>query len=1156
MSRSAAIAAPSPWLLCLMCLLVAGCFGEVSPAGSDWRGPSADAGDTGSASQSDAGDPGVGPGLLPSDIPNEPGIYSIEPYPGGRPTTVEIIRPITLAPEVRHPETDPAFARAEVADDAIRYHYDASPSLELMAGDIVVGEEGGGYLRRVLEVTVLDSQTVELQTFQADFTEVLADGHFIVESGPPAPPPNTPINATTIETGDFSLDLINLLTPGRDMRIVMKPKPLGGVIPDGCNGTLPDQDPSLNFDPEDGTRPVCPEPADCGQMNCFSPHACTACDENCPGVCNADGDSDIDLNWLDCDAQLTGEVAIEPVLDIHITWRLEVNVDWFRLERFGFGVTGELDAGLKFAFEAAAKLGCEIDFIRLIENKFLGREFTTKFKTRLVVGGLPILLVHELKPVLSLNVGLTLKVQAEYDWLAQAQFNGGFLHQEGLPLERWGNLTPVDNDAVRASVAGSGSAGFELGVSYWLAFYAFAGPKLSLTGTVGGSISEAQNTCSWEARVGFDGKFEITGVMEVPWRDEPLFDVGSDYLTFAFPDPTNECPPDPDYMCGTLQRYRGCIDDNAWFDCEPNGCSPDPLDAGWTCPEHCPNQCDPECADPPMGFACTPEQCPHGCGEDQANCAYDPDQNIITPPPDGAVCAQPVFGGTPGDGGVDVSEASVIDTTWLEGTVEDSNSGAFKVGMRYAREVAITFPVQMDPTQEVVARIWITRPLVDSTARVLLTGGRGPEELPGNFDWRWGAGGRTLHLTHWERSWPSGFTAQGIPCEPFSGGPEVPCSDLALQQFEIEVLGPAPDDGLWSHTGHNLGPYRSRPFAIDDGGVCERVSCAPDFWWCEAACRCVLAVGCPAGAFPFMGQECCARAGIFPGSLQVACLEWYDYQCHFTENCTDGDAWTICNRPLTDCEPRSCREDACWDPVTDTGPSDGCGGMLDCGGCPGGETCGGSGIPYICGRPQACRAVELAEGGRACGSLYDNDSGFVDCGACPVGQACGIAGVPNICSPGLPDPRCVDANAECGWARIDGDALYCGDCDYPQFCGAAGIENVCGQRPIECSSVECGPVDGAECGECPADGACVDGRCTQPCEEAGVECGETVIDGTPVDCGGCPYGPCQIDGTCPCSGVECGDVLADVLGPEGLITIPVTCSCCAEGTCSPEHMCE
>jgi hypothetical protein len=82
--------------------------------------------------------------------------------------------------------------------------------------------------------------------------------------------------------------------------------------------------------------------------------------------------------------------------------------------------------------------------------------------------------------------------------------------------------------------------------------------------------------------------------------------------------------------------------------------------------------------------------------------------------------------------------------------------------------------------------------------------------------------------------------------------------------------------------------------------------------------------------------------------------------------------------------------------------SDGCGGTIDCGGCPDAGcppiVCGGGGAPNVCGSP-ACTCLNCARSGFNCGVIGDGCGGLMNCGTCPQGQTCGggDGGMANVC---------------------------------------------------------------------------------------------------------------------------------------------------------------
>jgi hypothetical protein len=122
---------------------------------------------------------------------------------------------------------------------------------------------------------------------------------------------------------------------------------------------------------------------------------------------------------------------------------------------------------------------------------------------------------------------------------------------------------------------------------------------------------------------------------------------------------------------------------------------------------------------------------------------------------------------------------------------------------------------------------------------------------------------------------------------------------------------------------------------------------------------------------------------------------------------------------------------------------DGCGGMLDCGSCPAGTTCGGGGVPNQCG--SACTPTTCAAHNANCGSIPDGCGGMLNCGTCPAGTTCGGGGVPNQCGSAACTPTtCAAHNATCGSLPNGcGGMLDCGQC-VVGTCGGGGVPNQCG----------------------------------------------------------------------------------------------------------------
>jgi hypothetical protein len=263
----------------------------------------------------------------------------------------------------------------------------------------------------------------------------------------------------------------------------------------------------------------------------------------------------------------------------------------------------------------------------------------------------------------------------------------------------------------------------------------------------------------------------------------------------------------------------------------------------------------------------------------------------------------------------------------------------------------------------------------------------------------------------------------------------------------------------------------------------------------------------------------------------------------------------------------------------------GCGGTIDCGGCAVGELCGLD-TPQICGTVPVCQPLSDAVAcdgkcgiaSNGCGS--EVAGGVVDCDAafpCPGGETCGGGGVPNecgsggaACQPNLQATACSGrvcgaASDGCGGSHLCGTcgvgtACQAGQCVAAPSCtpstqGAACAGKTCGQVGNGCGGThDCGTCTGGQ--ECGVQAAFQCGTPIPPvCEPllqaeacAGKECG-TALDGcgtapeNQFDCGSCPSGefcglqaafqcdapdaiPCVPNGeSCEALGWACGDAI-------------------------------
>lgn len=279
---------------------------------------------------------------------------------------------------------------------------------------------------------------------------------------------------------------------------------------------------------------------------------------------------------------------------------------------------------------------------------------------------------------------------------------------------------------------------------------------------------------------------------------------------------------------------------------------------------------------------------------------------------------------------------------------------------------------------------------------------------------------------------------------------------------------------------------------------------------------------------------------------------------------------------------------------------DGCGGVVDCGGCASGFYCDGT----TC-RTQQCTPATCASLGFNCGTHADGCGGFarnaqgqVGCGDCTGGQLCGLGGAGLCggadCTP-IPVLTACPPNS-CGIVSNGCGGTYnCGSCVTGQVCGAGG-PNQCGTgtcpvipKATACANKNCGFVsDGCggsyECGTCVAPDTCGGGgqanvcghpQCTpyskdQAC--AGKQCG-WVSDGcgAAINCGTCPGGgvcggagpnlcgsTCTIT-TCNAKGAECGAIADECGGVLNCGSCPSGQTCGAGGpnkcgtgqTCTP-----
>lgn len=164
--------------------------------------------------------------------------------------------------------------------------------------------------------------------------------------------------------------------------------------------------------------------------------------------------------------------------------------------------------------------------------------------------------------------------------------------------------------------------------------------------------------------------------------------------------------------------------------------------------------------------------------------------------------------------------------------------------------------------------------------------------------------------------------------------------------------------------------------------------------------------------------------------------------------------------PVKDtCDPRTCDESS----ATCGSKDDGCGGVRDCGPCPGqqctpktcsdltgscgavGDGCGGT---IDCGPCQQCTPKTCGELSASCGEVADGCGGILQCGTCAEGSVCKNGGAVASCEQTAEkcEPKtCAELAATCGQLPDGcGRVLECGSCAPGSSCSEIGGGRSCG----------------------------------------------------------------------------------------------------------------
>jgi hypothetical protein len=96
--------------------------------------------------------------------------------------------------------------------------------------------------------------------------------------------------------------------------------------------------------------------------------------------------------------------------------------------------------------------------------------------------------------------------------------------------------------------------------------------------------------------------------------------------------------------------------------------------------------------------------------------------------------------------------------------------------------------------------------------------------------------------------------------------------------------------------------------------------------------------------------------------------------------------------------PPTCKPQSCMDQHIECGPAgDGCGNLIQCPPCMLPDTCGGGGMPGICGHTQSCMPLTCAQQHIECGPAGDGCGNLIQCGDCTPPLTCGGGGKPGVC---------------------------------------------------------------------------------------------------------------------------------------------------------------
>ncbi len=238
-----------------------------------------------------------------------------------------------------------------------------------------------------------------------------------------------------------------------------------------------------------------------------------------------------------------------------------------------------------------------------------------------------------------------------------------------------------------------------------------------------------------------------------------------------------------------------------------------------------------------------------------------------------------------------------------------------------------------------------------------------------------------------------------------------------------------PVDLAWQPAGPPVAPCVTDPTGCgcpEQSICCQGVCAADECHGHGGACGSVDVCGHK------FGDDCASWASCVAGGTGMGCAcdpfkcDEYCYSLGATGGSCEADNACHC------CEPTTCGAQgaACgW-------VADGCGGSLDCGGCPEG---------WACNAQHQCECVAVVINPPSCGPYQDSCGNPRDAGGCPDGFSCNSGTCTQVCYV-LNPPSCGWYQDSCGNWLYAGDCPPCGDwnydcyddCTWEYTCGGGG----------------------------------------------------------------------------------------------------------------------